>query len=206
MTVAEIDALLYSAEHPVAALRRAARIPALSPRWQGSVRRLAAAAEAGGTTGNAGLGRGASAPLAWRGFRPLVIVASCEESADVRSFEFAAADGSPLPPALPGQHILVRVQPNPDAPPVTRNYSLCGPPGSPNCRIGVKNEHGLASSFLHQDVRAGSRVEVGAPRGSFILADGVTPVVLIRLQTQSAHQIMTAAKATEEAKLRESLS
>jgi transposase len=28
----------------------------------------------------------------------------------------------------------------------------------------------------------------------------------LRLQTQSAHQIMTAAKATEEAKLRESLS
>ena len=136
------------------------------------MRKLAAAAEAGGTTGNAGLGPGASAPLAWRGFRPLVIVASREESADVRSFEFAAEDGLPLPPALPGQYILVRVQPNPDAPAVTRNYSLCGPPGNPNYRIGVKNEHGLASGFLHQSVRAGSRVEVGAPRGSFTLADG----------------------------------
>ena len=172
VTVAEIDALLYSAEHPLEALRRAARIPALSPGWQASMRRLAAAAEAGGTTGNAGLGPGASAPPAWRGFRPLVIVASREESADVRSFEFAAEDGLPLPPALPGQYILVRVQPNPDAPAVTRNYSLCGPPGSPNYRIGVKNEHGLASGFLHQSVRAGGHVEVGAPRGSFTLADG----------------------------------
>jgi ferredoxin-NADP reductase/MOSC domain-containing protein YiiM/ferredoxin len=179
MTVAAIDALLYSAEHPLEALRRAARIPALSPGWQGSMRRLAAAAEAGGTTGNAGLGPGASAPLAWHGFRPLVIVDSREESADVRSFELAAQEGLPLPPALPGQHIVVRVQPNPDAPAVTRNYSLCGPPGSPNYRIGVKNEHGLASGFLHQSVRAGSHVEVGAPRGSFTLADGVTSVVLI---------------------------
>ena len=170
VTVAEIDALLYSAEHPLEALRRAARIPALSPGWQASMRRLADAAEAGGTTGNAGLGPGASAPPAWRGFRPLVIVASREESADVRSFEFAAEDGLPLPPALPGQYILVRVQPNPDAPAVTRNYSLCGPPGSPNYRIGVKNEHGLASGFLHQNVRAGGHVEVGAPRGSFTLA------------------------------------
>ncbi len=152
VTVAEIDALLYSAEHPLEALRRAARIPALSPGWQASMRRLAAAAEAGGTTGNAGLGPGASAPLAWRGFRPLVIVTSREESADVRSFEFAAEDGLPLPPALPGQYILVRVQPNSDAPAVTRNYSLCGPPGNPNYRIGVKNEHGLASGFLHQSV------------------------------------------------------
>src|SRR5271165_436755 len=179
MTVAEIDALLYSAEHPLEALRRAVRIPALSLDWQGSMRALLAAAEAGGTTGNAGLGPGASAPLACRGFRPLVIVASREESADVRSFEFAAEDGLPLPPALPGQHIVVRVQPNPDAPAVTRNYSLCGPPGNPNYRIGVKNEHGLASGSLHQSVRAGSHVEVSAPRGSFTLADGVTPVVLI---------------------------
>jgi ferredoxin-NADP reductase/ferredoxin len=179
MTVAAIDALLYSAEHPLEALRRAARIPALSPGWQGSMRRLAAAAEAGGTTGNAGLGPGASAPLAWRGFRPVGIVASREETADVRSFEFAAEDGSPLPPALPGQHIVVRVRPSPDAPAVTRSYSLCGPPGNPNYRIGVKNEQGLASGFLHQSVRAGSHVEVSAPRGSFTLAEGVTPVVLI---------------------------
>jgi ferredoxin-NADP reductase/MOSC domain-containing protein YiiM/ferredoxin len=179
MTVAEIDALLYSADHPLEALRRAARIPALSPGWHSSMRKLAEAAEAGGTTGNAGLGPGASAPLAWRGFRPLLVVTSREESADVRSFEFAAEDGSPLPPALPGQYIIVRVRPNPDAPAVTRNYSLCGPPGNPNYRIGVKNEHGLASGFLHQSVRAGGHVEVSAPRGAFTLAAGATPVVLM---------------------------
>jgi ferredoxin-NADP reductase/MOSC domain-containing protein YiiM/ferredoxin len=179
MTIAEIDALLYSAEHPLDALRRAARIPALSPGWRGSMRKLAEAAEAGGTTGNAGLGPGASAPPAWRGFRTLLVVASREESADVRSFELAAEDGSPLPPALPGQYIMVRMRPSPDAPSVTRNYSLCSPPGSPNYRIGVKNEHGLASGFLHQGVRAGSRLEVSAPRGSFTLAADASPVVLI---------------------------
>jgi MOSC domain-containing protein YiiM/ferredoxin-NADP reductase len=179
MTVAEIDALLYSAEHPPEALRRAIRIPALSLDWQGSMQALLAAAEAGGTTGNAGLGLGASAPLAWRGFRPVVVVASREESADVRSFEFAAEDASPLPPALPGQYIMVRMRPGPDAPAVTRNYSLCGPPGTPNYRIGVKNERGVASGFLHQGVRAGSRLEISAPRGSFTLAAGATPVVLI---------------------------
>jgi ferredoxin-NADP reductase/MOSC domain-containing protein YiiM len=179
MTVAEIDALLYSAEHPVEALRRAIRIPALSLDWQGSMQALLAAAEAGGKTGNAGLGLGASAPLAWRGFRPVVVVASQEESAEVRSFELAAEDGSPLPPALPGQYIMVRVKPSPDAVAVTRSYSLCSPPGTPNYRIGVKNERGLASGFLHQSVRAGSRLEISAPRGSFTLAAGAPPVVLI---------------------------
>ena len=179
MTIVEIDALLYSAEHTLEGLRRAVRIPALSLDWQGSMQALLTAAEAGGTTGNAGLGLGASAPLAWRGFRPVMVVASREESADVRSFEFAAEDGSPLPPARPGQYIMVRMRPSPDAPAVTRSYSLCGPPGNQTYRIGVKNEHGLASGFLHRRVRAGSRLEISAPRGSFTLVAGATPVVLI---------------------------
>ncbi|HUN44160.1 MAG TPA: MOSC and FAD-binding oxidoreductase domain-containing protein [Acetobacteraceae bacterium] len=178
MTVAEIDALLYSSQHPVEGLRRAIRIPALSVDWQGSMQALLSAAEAGGTTGNAGLS-GTSAPLAWRGFRSAAVVASHEESADVRSFEFAAEDGSPLPPAQPGQYLMVRVKPDPDAPSVTRSFSLCGPPGSPTYRIGVKNEHGSASGFLHQRVREGSRLEISAPRGSFTLTPGATPVVLI---------------------------
>ena len=179
MTIAEIDALLYSADHPLDALRRAARIPALSPGWQSSMRKLAAAVETGGTTGNAGLGPGASTPLAWRGFRRLVVVGSREESADVRSFELAAEDGSPLPVALPGQYLVVRVQPDPKAPAVLRNYSLCGPPGSATYRIAVKNEHGFVSSYLHQRVHTGDDVAASSPRGSFTLASGALPVVLI---------------------------
>jgi hypothetical protein len=79
-----------------------------------------------------------------------------------------------------GQHIMVRMRPGPDAPAVTRNCSLCGPPEAPTYRIAVKDERGLASGFLHQSVRAGSRLEISAPRGSFVLAAGKTPVVLIR--------------------------
>src|SRR5271165_2314150 len=179
MAVADIDALVYSAEHPLEDLRRAIRIPALSLDWQGSMQALLTAAEAGGTTGNAGLGLGASAPLAWHGFRRVAVVASREESADVRSFELATEDGSPLPPAVPGQYVMVRMRPSPDAPAVTRSYSLCGPSATPMYRIGVKNERGTASSFLHQSVRAGSHLEISAPRGSFTLATGAAPVVLI---------------------------
>ena len=179
MTVAEIDALLYSAEHGVEGLRRAVRIPALSKDWQGSMQALLDAAEAGGTTGNAGLGLGASVPPAWRGFRSAVVVASREESADVRSFEFAAEDGAALPPAQPGQYLLVRMKPDADAPAVTRSFSLCGAPGEATYRIAVKNEGGQGSGFMHQKVRAGSRLEISAPRGSFTLAGGATPVVLL---------------------------
>jgi hypothetical protein len=97
MTVAEVDALLYSAHHPIEALRRAIRIPALSPGWQGSMRALLDAAERGKDVGNVGLSSTRAVSLSWRGFRPLKVIASCKESIDVRSFELAAVDGSRLP-------------------------------------------------------------------------------------------------------------
>ncbi len=156
MTVAEIDALLYSAEHPLEALRRAVRIPALSLDWQGSMQALLAAAEAGGTTGNAGLGLGASAPLAWRGFRPVVVVASREESADVRSFEFAAEDGSPLPPALPGQYIMVRVRPARMLPPSREAIRCAVRPGAPT--IGLASRTSAASQAAFSTKASGQAV------------------------------------------------
>ena len=55
MSVTEIDQLLHTADHPTEALRRAVRISALSPGWQGSMNSLLDAAIAGRRAGNAGL-------------------------------------------------------------------------------------------------------------------------------------------------------
>jgi len=179
MTVAEIDALLYSAHHPVEALRRALRIPALSPGWQTSMRALLDAAEKGNSQGNAGLSRTASVAVSWRGFRPLKVVASREESVDVRSFELAAIDGSHLPAARPGQHVVLKLPATADSPSVVRNYSLCGQTSAATYAIAVKNEGGPGSGFLHRHVHVGDILETSAPRGSFTLAPGAAPVVLI---------------------------
>src|SRR5262249_43109562 len=159
MTVAEINALLYSSKHPIESLQRALRIPALSPGWQGSMRALLEVAEKGEPVGNAGLSSTLVAPLSWRRFRSLKVVSSSEESIDVRSFELAALDGSPLPSPLPGQHIVVRVRPSLDSPPIVRNYSLCGSPTAGTYTIAVKNEGGAGSGFLHERIRAGAVLE-----------------------------------------------
>src|SRR5262249_54868823 len=159
-----------SGQHPIESLRRALRIPALSPGWQDSMRALLEAAEKGEQAGNAGLSPTPAAPLFWPGFRSLKVVSSLEESIDVRSFELAALDGSPLPSPLPGQHIVVRVRPSLDSPPVVRNYSLCGSPTAGTYTIAVKNEGGAGSGFLHERIRAGAVLEVSSPRGSFTLA------------------------------------
>ena len=63
MTVAEINALLYSGQHPIESLQRALRIPALSLGWRGSMRALLEAAERGEQVGNAGLSPTLVAPL-----------------------------------------------------------------------------------------------------------------------------------------------
>src|ERR1700687_2974827 len=180
MTVAEIDQLLYSADHPVDALRRAVRISALSPGWQGSMNSLLDAELAGRRDGNAGLSAAPAAAPSWTGLRRLQIVASKRESDDVRSFDLAAEDGSGLPDVLPGQHLVVRLQPRADSAPVLINYSLCGPPGVGSYRIAVKREHdGIASGYLHERAKVGDVLEVSAPRGSFVLEPKTSPVVLM---------------------------
>ncbi len=180
ITVAEISALLYLPDHSPDKLERALRIPALSPGWKNSLQALLSASRDGKQTGNAGLFGSPSAPLAWQGFRRLKVVASTQESEDVRSFTLAAEDGSRLPDALPGQYIVVKLPRQPNTPALMRNYSLSGPSGTGRYRIGVKREpKGLASNYLHAHIRAGDILEASAPRGTFTLAAGNGPVVLL---------------------------
>jgi ferredoxin-NADP reductase/ferredoxin len=63
---------------------------------------------------------------------------------------------------------------------VLRNYSLSGAPDAGYYRITVKREHeGAASGYLHARLAVGDRLDVAAPRGTFILAETKAPVLLI---------------------------
>ena len=176
MTVAEADALLYLPGHPRQQLLRALRIPALSPGWQASFRALL---EGGPGGGNAGLTT-ASPPPAWPGFRRLIVTEIERESDSVISIRLADADGAPLPAARPGQYLTLRLQLESEPRSVLRNYSLSGPPGAGHYRITVKRERdGAASGYLHSRLAVGDQLEVGAPRGTFILGQTHAPVMLI---------------------------
>jgi ferredoxin-NADP reductase/MOSC domain-containing protein YiiM len=176
MPVAEVDALLYLPGHSRQQLLRALRIPALSPGWQASFRALA---DAGPGSGNAGLAV-TSPPPAWPGFRRLTVTAITHESRSVISLRLEDPDGAPLPAALPGQYVTVRVEPGEGRRSLLRTYSLSGPPGAGAYRITVKREReGAASGLLHSRVAAGDRVDVAAPRGTFVLDRSSAPVLLI---------------------------
>ena len=176
MTVAEMSALLYLPGHPRQQLLRALRIPALSLGWQSSFRAMLDG-EAG--RGNAGLTR-ASPPPAWPGFRSLAVTRIERESESVISIRIEDPDGAPLPPARPGQYLTVRIEPERSGRPLLRNYSLCGEPDGGYYRIAVKREpQGAASGYLHERLRVGDRLQIGAPRGAFILGETEDPVLLI---------------------------
>jgi ferredoxin-NADP reductase len=176
MTVADVDALLYLPGHTRGRLVRALRIPALSPGWQASFRALLDG-EAG--SGNAGL-TVASPPPAWQGFRTLTVAEIDRESDSVVSVRLEDPAGVPLPGARPGQYLTVRLQPDGRNGTVLRNYSLSGPVDTGYYRIGVKREpNGAASGYLHTRLRVGDRLEIAAPRGTFILDRGPAPVLLI---------------------------
>src|SRR3954447_21473464 len=183
MTVAEIDALLYKPHHPRPQLERALRIPGLSPGWKSSMQSLLDSHDdsTGKTRGNTGLTAAAgSAPPAWPGFRTLAVTDIVPESASIFSLRLDPPDGLPLPPALAGQFVTVRMRPDPLGPPVIRSYSLSGKPGEAYYRISVKQEpQGVGSGYLRQHVAVHDTLEVAAPRGTFVLGDSPAPLVLI---------------------------
>jgi ferredoxin-NADP reductase len=103
-----------------------------------------------------------------------------QESADVLSLTMQSSNGQPLPSALPGQYVVLRMQRTAGAPPLFRSYSLSGTLSTERYRISVKIEpNGAVGTYLRDRVHVGDTVDVSSPRGSFILQTGERPVVLL---------------------------
>ena len=178
MSVEEINALLYLPEHPLERLQRALRIEALSPGWRASFEALLRSLDANGA-GNAGLAPAAAAHPVAPGFRSLRVTAIEHESVDVVSLTLQSADEQPLPAALPGQYVVLRLH-RTGVSPLFRSYSLSGVPSAERYRISVKSEpNGVAGAYLRENIRLGDTLDVSSPRGSFVLESGERPVVLI---------------------------
>jgi len=180
MTVAEINALLYLPNHARDRLERALRIQALSPGWRGSFEELLRSRTNSAGSGNAALAPAAAAHPVAPGFRSLAVTTINQESADVLSLTMQSPDGHPLPTALPGQYVVVRLMWHAGGPPLFRSYSLSGPVSTKQYRISVKIEpNGAAGTYLREHVGVGDAIDVTAPRGSFILQSAERPVVLL---------------------------
>jgi len=180
ITVAEVDALLYLPGHSSEQLQRALRIPALSKGWQSSFQAMLQQDLSSKTAvGNPGLAHEEQAP-AWPGFRPMRVANIHKESDSVTSFILKPIDGQPLPVFQAGLFVVLRLHLDPGKLPVLRSYSLSDLPAADHFRISVKSElNGIGSSFLCNRTHEGDVLDVSAPRGSFTLRSGQSPVVLL---------------------------
>jgi hypothetical protein len=85
----------------------------------------------------------------------LLVARRSRESSNVTSLILEPADGPPLQAALPGQFIVLRLKPSPDAPTLLRSYSLSGEPSADPYQISVKRER-MAQPRLTSTRRSGS--------------------------------------------------
>ncbi|MFE7409726.1 globin domain-containing protein [Streptomyces laurentii] len=104
-----------------------------------------------------------------------------EETADIVSFTLRHPDGRPVSAFRPGQYVSVQVE-LPDGAHQIRQYSLSNAPGRPEWRITVKrvkgDPAGEVSSWLHENGKAGTPVNVSIPFGDLVLPEGDGPLLL----------------------------
>lgn len=99
------------------------------------------------------------------------------EAADIALFELVHAEGGGLPAFSAGSHIDVHL-PNG----LVRQYSLCNDPGENHryliCVLREAASRG-GSAALHEQVKEGDVLAIGAPRNNFPLASGAAHTLLL---------------------------
>ncbi|WP_237773075.1 molybdopterin-dependent oxidoreductase [Streptomyces luteocolor] len=120
---------------------------------------------------------------AWPGTRTFTLTALDDRSPGVRTLRLEPVDGGRLPDHRPGQHVTLRSG-APQAPDATRAYSLTGPatdPARTAYEVAVRHlPDGAFSTYVHQRLRIGDRLELTSPGGVFALpTDTDHPVVLL---------------------------
>lgn len=143
----------------------------------------------------------------WSGFKPFRVTAKKGESTVITSFTLVPEDGVPLPEHTAGQYLSVKVADQFENVEL-RQYTISSAPNPTHYRISVKREEGgLVSNHLHDNVEVGDTVLVHMPHGDFVLEDpngqpiafltagvGITPAIamLNRLaESKDSNQIIS---------------
>ena len=115
------------------------------------------------------------------GRRELRLAEKVQESVDVTSFHFEPVESDPLEPFVAGQHLPIEVQLPETGATLARTYSLSSAPQDVGSyRISVKREdEGLVSRFLHDELEEGDTVIARRPSGDFVIGCDTCPVLLL---------------------------
>jgi ferredoxin-NADP reductase/phenylpropionate dioxygenase-like ring-hydroxylating dioxygenase large terminal subunit len=111
-----------------------------------------------------------------------VEIAKIEPESDViHSFYLHRTDGAPLSAWEPGQFLPIRLNIPGQPAPVLRTYTLSTCANPDFYRLSIRRiEDGLVSRFLHDQAKAGQRIEAMSPRGKFVLDQSSSrPIALL---------------------------
>lgn len=117
----------------------------------------------------------------WRDTRDFRIKEKKSQSSLITSFLLEPVDGEPIADFQAGQYLTLYVRSDKLEHQEIRQYSLTQASNGKTYRIAVKREEkGLVSNYLHQNMQAGDVVHVAAPFGDFFIdVNETTPVALI---------------------------
>lgn len=114
----------------------------------------------------------------WKGERRFKLARKVVESEVISSFYLQPESGETRIDFKAGQYVGVML--DIDGRIHRRNYSLSAQPGLEGLRISVKREpNGVVSNYLHDQMKVGDSLLVGAPCGEFVLRDNDRPLVLV---------------------------
>ncbi|ROS01807.1 nitric oxide dioxygenase [Sinobacterium caligoides] len=121
---------------------------------------------------------GEEKPGGWRGERSFKVEKKVKESDVITSFYLRPVDAGGVPEFKAGQYLgLVLTI---DGETMRRNYSLSDAPNKDYLRISVKREQGgLVSNYLHDDVQIGDELSLLPPAGEFVVKESDRPLVLV---------------------------
>jgi ferredoxin-NADP reductase/Fe-S-cluster-containing hydrogenase component 2 len=121
----------------------------------------------------------ATGKIRWRGKLTLAEVEKVTHN--VKTFRFRPRDGVQIPfKYLSGQFLTLHIEPG--GVPTKRSYTIASTPTwRDRIEITVKREdHGLVSRWLHDEVKVGDEIEIEAPNGTFFFTgEEAESVVLI---------------------------
>ncbi len=105
------------------------------------------------------------------------VTAVNNEAEGIKSFELSPVDATPLPAFTAGAHVDLYLQND-----LTRSYSLINPQGELHRYVVAINRDEASrggSVFIHDSLRVGSELIVGAPRNNFPLVEDAGHIVFI---------------------------
>ena len=114
----------------------------------------------------------------WKG--ELKVAAIFQETHDVKTFRLVPSDEGSFPFAyMPGQ--FLNIQLTIDGKRVNRSYTIASSPTrTVACELSIKREPmGLASRFLHEEIKVGDVLKISGPSGKFVFTGKESPAVLL---------------------------